>query len=247
MVILCLRGRSEYSLLQQAAHLEQLVAIDAAHRAAGDVADVVAAGAGGGEPALGENAQDLRQAGELQPVKLEVLPRRQLAVAAAEALRDPAEDPQLGRREKAAGQFHPHHEVPELRLVVVQAVPLHAHEVLFGYRFVAGLDHGRQIVNDGEAALLVLQPLHEIALVNQVPGDFGLGLACRHRKTSRAFLAERKLASAAGSAVRTSSLDGLSGEKRMRTARRRSHPLATGAMRPARRKDRSDEAPVTHL
>jgi hypothetical protein len=73
-------------LLEHAPGVEQLVAVEPGDRAAGDVPHVVAAGAGRGQAPLVQDAQHLGQAAELQPVELDVLPGRELAVAAAEAL-----------------------------------------------------------------------------------------------------------------------------------------------------------------
>jgi hypothetical protein len=73
-------------LFEYPAGIEQLVAVEPRDRAAGDVPHVVAAGAGRGQAPLVQDAQHLGQAAELQPVELDVLPGRKLAVAAAEAL-----------------------------------------------------------------------------------------------------------------------------------------------------------------
>ena len=154
-----------------AAHVEELVLGQAGERAAGDVAHVVAAGAGGGQAGGGQGGEHLRQLLHGEPVELHVLPRRQLAVAAAVARRDVADGAQLLWRQDAARQLHPQHEVAELRLVVVEPVPLQADEVLLGHRLVAGGDHRRQVGDHREPPLLVLQALDEVALAHQVPGD----------------------------------------------------------------------------
>src|SRR5581483_4475691 len=75
-------------LVDDRLRVEELVRAETGDRAAGDVADGVAAAARGGEPRCMEALEDLRQRAELEPVQLDVLARRELAVAAAVAVRD---------------------------------------------------------------------------------------------------------------------------------------------------------------
>src|SRR5262249_16928706 len=77
--------------------------------------------------------------------------------------------------EEAARGFHPQHEVAELGLVVVEAVPLEADHVLLGDRLVTGLDHRWQVAEDVEPRLLVLQALDEVPLPDQFPIPLDLG------------------------------------------------------------------------
>ena len=86
-------------LLDDRRRVEELVVGEPGDRAAGDVAHRVAAAAGGGQPGGVEPLEDLGQRAELDPVQLDVLARRQLAVAAAERVRDLADRAQLRRRD----------------------------------------------------------------------------------------------------------------------------------------------------
>ena len=82
-------------LVEHRRHVEQLVRRDACDRAAGDVANGVAARTDGGQPDLVEAAEHLRQGGELEVVELDRLPRRQLA-------RSPCRGEGTARRPRAA-------------------------------------------------------------------------------------------------------------------------------------------------
>ena len=155
--------------------VEQLLVVDAGDRAARDVADRVAAAAGRGEARGVEPVEDLRQRSELDPVQLDVLSGRQLAVAAAERVRDLPERAQAGRRDAAARELDPEHERPDLRLVVVEAPPLQPHHVLLRHLLVAGSDEGGQLVEDPERALVALDALDGIALVDELPVRFRSG------------------------------------------------------------------------
>ncbi len=173
-------------LRQQGPDVEQLGAVDAADRATGDVAHVVAAGAAAGQAHRFQSGEHLAQAGHLDPVQLDVLAGGELAVVAAEAARQLADGAQLERGENAAGDLRPQHEEAELGFVVVGAVPLEADHVLLRHRLVPGLDQGRQVVEDREAALLRLEPLDEVALVDQLPAGLDLRWTAAHRRqTSR--------------------------------------------------------------
>src|SRR5439155_6115164 len=74
--------------------VEELVGGEAGDRAAGDVADGVAAAAGARDARRLEVGEDVRQLRELEPVQLDALARRQLGVAAAVAVRDLADGAQ---------------------------------------------------------------------------------------------------------------------------------------------------------
>ena len=154
--------------------VEQFVGGQSRHRAARDVPHRVAATAARGQPGPVQRREDLWQVVQLHAVELDVLPRGQLAVVAPAVLGDPADGAQLVRRQASARQLDPHHEVPHLGLVVVQAVPLQAHHVLLRNLLVALLDQVRDVVNDLHRRLLVLEPLHVIALPDQFPGGFRL-------------------------------------------------------------------------
>ena len=149
-------------------------------RAAGDVAHRVAAGARGREPDLVEPVEDVGQRGELEVVELDRLARRELARAAAVLVRELADRAQLRRRDAPGGQLDAEHERPDLRLVVVEAPPLEADDVLLGDVRVARRDQGRQLVEDPERALLALQALEQLRL--RTSSSVG-GLAQRLRVT----------------------------------------------------------------
>src|SRR5712692_2796727 len=124
-----------------------------------------------GRVEVGEHRRQLR---ELQPVELDVLPRRQLAVAAAVAVRDLADRAELRRGQVPARQLDPEHERPDLRLVVVEAPALQSHDVLLGHGLVPGRDESRQLVPDAERVLFLLQPLDRVSLEDQLPSRLGL-------------------------------------------------------------------------
>ena len=113
--------------------------------------------------------EDVRQLPELQVVQLDVLPRRELAVALAVEVRDLADRAQLGRRQLAGRDLDAEHERPDLRLVVVEAPPLQADDVLLGDVLVALRYQRGQLVADPERRLLALEPLDRVALENEVP------------------------------------------------------------------------------
>src|SRR5439155_14265214 len=94
-------------LIDDRRRVEELVGRKTGDRAARDVAHGVAAGAGRSEAGRVELVEDLRQRRELQPVELDVLPRGELAVAAAEPVRDRPDRAQLRRAEQAARQLDP--------------------------------------------------------------------------------------------------------------------------------------------
>ena len=77
--------------------VEQLVGVEALHRAAGDVAHGVAAAARGREPGRVELGEDLGQGAISSQWSCTFCRVGELAVAAAEAVRDLADRPQLGR------------------------------------------------------------------------------------------------------------------------------------------------------
>ena len=124
-------------------------------------------------PAASRSAKTSGSDAELEPVQLDALPRRQLGVAAAVAVRDLADRAQLRRREDPARDLHAQHERPDLRLVVVEAPPLEADDVLLGHPLVAGRDQRRQLLADAERRLVALDPLDGVALVDGLPGGRG--------------------------------------------------------------------------
>jgi hypothetical protein len=120
-------------------------------------------------------------------VELDVLSGRQLAFPAAELVRDLADRPQPLRRDSPAREFDPEHERPDFGLVVVEPPPLEPHHVLLGHLLVARGDQRRQLVEDPERALVALDALDRIALVDELPVRRGSGSSgagrCRHSGT----------------------------------------------------------------
>src|SRR5262249_4938033 len=127
------------------------------------------ASARGRDPGTVEIGEHLGQARELEPVQLDVLPRRELAVAAPVAVRNLADRAQLRGRELPRRQLDPQHERADLRLVVVEAPPLEPHDVFFRHVLVTRGDQRRQLVADPERRLLPLQALDGVALENELP------------------------------------------------------------------------------
>ena len=154
-------------------------------RAAGDVAHRVPARAGRGEARCVQPVEDVRERVESEVVELDVLPRRQLALAAAVDVRDLADRAQLRGRDDPARDLHAEHERPDLRLVVVEPPPLQPHDVLLGHPLVPGRDQRRQLVEHPERALLALEPLDRIALEDEFE-RWGIGgFGCQGRDGSR--------------------------------------------------------------
>jgi hypothetical protein len=108
-------------------------------------------------------------------VQLDVLAGRELAVALAVQVRGLPDRAQLARRELPGGHLHAEHERADLRLVVVEAPPLEADDVLLGDVLVAGRDQGRQLVADAERRLLALEPFDRVALEDEIPVGRWLG------------------------------------------------------------------------
>ncbi len=92
------------------AGVEELGVVEPGERAAGDVADDVAAGALGREADLGELVGDLDQGADGEPVQLDVLAGGDVGEVARVLLRDVRDDAQLVRGEHAVGQADAHHE-----------------------------------------------------------------------------------------------------------------------------------------
>ena len=161
--------------------VEELVVRDAREGAAGDVADGVAAAAGARDACRLEVGEHVRELGELEPVQLDALPRRQLGVAAAVPVGDLADRMQLAGAEDPTRDLHAQHERPDLRLVVVEAPPLEADDVLLRDALVALRDQRRQLLADAERRLVALQALDRVALVDELPvGRRLLGDGHRH-------------------------------------------------------------------
>jgi hypothetical protein len=98
--------------------IERLVLGDAGERAARPVAHRVAAGLLGGDPGIGEPAQRRLGVGQRHEVILDVLPGRDVALAAAVDLGDITERQELRRGDEAAGQLGADHHDAVLALTV---------------------------------------------------------------------------------------------------------------------------------
>ncbi len=85
--------------------------IEAGERAAGDVADDVAAGSLGGEADGGEGVDDIDEAADGEPVELDVLAGGDVGEVVGVLLGELADDAGLVRGEQAVGQADAHHEV----------------------------------------------------------------------------------------------------------------------------------------
>ena len=157
-------------VVQHGSDVEELVPCDARERAAGGVADGVAAAARGRQADPVELGEDVGQRGEREVVELDRLTGRQLPGALAVLVGEAPDGAELGRGEAAGGQLDPQHEGADLRLVVVEAPPLHADDVLLGNVRVAHGDQGRQLAEDPERALLALQPLDGVPLEDELEG-----------------------------------------------------------------------------
>src|SRR5581483_8330290 len=129
-------------------------------RAADDIAGDIAAGAAGAEAdalELGENGGDVLDA---QPVELDGHAGGDVGETVTETLGDFADLGRLDGVELAAGDAQAHHEKARiLRLLPVDAVPLHAVEI-------AGIDRGEarlrvaiDVVDDVEAVFIQLHLL----------------------------------------------------------------------------------------
>ena len=66
-----------------------------------------------------QKPEDFRHIAQLRPVELEILPRREMAVAAIELLADQRELPQLARRERAIGDGDAQHVGVKLEIDAV--------------------------------------------------------------------------------------------------------------------------------
>jgi hypothetical protein len=153
--------------------VEELVVGDPRDRAAGDVPDGVAAGAGGGQPGRGELVQDRRHVRQVDEVDLDVLPRRELGRTLAEPHRDLADRPQRLGSQHARGDLDAEHERPDLGLVVVQPVPLQPDELLLGDVEVVRRGELGEVVQRVDRGAFELEALDRVALEDLVPRGLG--------------------------------------------------------------------------
>ncbi len=147
-------GHVPADLAQLRRGIDDLVLVDAGHGAADDVARVVAARAGGGDADRIQPLEDLGEILDPQPVKLERLPRGDVAEAVAEVLRDAAQGRELRGVELSAGNLGAQHEVAAvLRALAIDAVPFEAVEVVLRDRLEADPGIAVDVVNDVETVL----------------------------------------------------------------------------------------------
>src|SRR6185437_9790025 len=144
-------GRDGLGGAEHGGRVDDLIRVDAGHRAAEDVARDVAAGLDRGEADLVEALPDRGYVFDPDPVELDVLPVGDVGYVAAVLLGDATDRAQLGGAELAAGDAHPHHEVAVLELFV--------------------LEHGGLAARDAGPALGVQAPPAEAAAqVSRVDG-----------------------------------------------------------------------------
>ena len=91
------------------ARVFHLIRRNAGELVRGDVADAVAAGLDRVHIDFGQLGQDVRHLGQLRPVELDVLARREMGVALVVGAGDMGEPPQLPRRDQSVGDTDPQH------------------------------------------------------------------------------------------------------------------------------------------
>ena len=142
-----LRGRpvSERSLRTWKCHSRasgrvsvELLRIDARRRAAGDVANVVGAGAARAQAEVLHRFDDRRRIGRRDLAHLDVGARRHMGVAAAVALGEIGHAGELRMRQDAVGDAQPHH-VALLRRRDVEQAEIAPAEIVVGLGKRAGL------------------------------------------------------------------------------------------------------------
>ena len=104
-----LAQQSECEPLRVWPHIENLVARNPGPDARGYVAHGVVAGLAIGHPGVGQHVHQVGRARERHEMKLDVLPRRQVSLAAAEFLGHARQLHGLRRRQHPAGDLRPHH------------------------------------------------------------------------------------------------------------------------------------------
>src|SRR5581483_2427553 len=145
---------------------------DARERAARDVPDRVALPADRRQPRRFDLRKDLGELIETNPVQLDPLAGRELGGVSTVGARDPAQGPELRGVHEAARNLDAHHEGADLGLVVGQAPPVQADDVLLGHRLVPSLDQPGKLVANVERKPFALQTLDRVAPEHQVPVRF---------------------------------------------------------------------------
>jgi hypothetical protein len=167
-------GEEGVRLLDDRRRVEQLVVRDPRRGAAGDRAHGVTAAAEARQARGVELLEDVGELSEAQVVELDVLARRQLRLATAVVEREVADRLELRGRQPACRQLDAEHERADLRLVVVEAPPFEADDVLLRDVRVAGGDQRGQLVEHPERALLPLEALDPVPLQHELERG-GLG------------------------------------------------------------------------
>ena len=139
--------------------VEELVARNPGHRAADHVADVVHPGLQGHEPDGAELGEDRGHVFEPDPPELELLARGDVGDAAAGAVRDGGDRPELGGVRDPVGDPDPHHEVTGGMASKEDAPPLEPLEVALLDGLPSELGIARDVGADVEAVLLGLDLL----------------------------------------------------------------------------------------
>ncbi len=111
------------------ARVDQLLRIDARGGAAGDVADVVGAGAARGEAEILHPVQHVERVRRADLADLQIGARRHVGIAAAEALGEIGEAGELMRAQNAVGHAQPAHERVLRRRDIKEAVEFMAEDV----------------------------------------------------------------------------------------------------------------------
>ncbi len=92
-------------------------------------------------------------------MKLDILPRGQLALVATVSLGDFADHAQPVGAQDAARDLYPQHESADFRLVVIHAEPLEPHDIFLGKLLVRGLHQPVPLAGQLGGKKLMLQAL----------------------------------------------------------------------------------------
>ncbi len=125
-----MRARPLPQELRRRARVLDLVRRDAGEMIGGDIADAIAGGLDGVHLDFRQRLENIGRVDELRPVVLEILARREMAVAAVIFVRDVGKAAHLARGERAIGNGDAQHIGVELKIE-----PVHQAE---GAEFVLG-------------------------------------------------------------------------------------------------------------
>src|SRR5579871_1431028 len=147
-------------LMNDRTGIVQLIGFEAGDGAAADVAGDVPAGAGGREAGGAQALDGARDVLNGQPVELEVLARGDVGDVVAIVAGDLGHGAHLGRRQIAAGDLDTQHEVALVGLLLVDAVPSHAREIVRRDGMVSGLRIAQQVRPYVQAVFCLLDRLY---------------------------------------------------------------------------------------